>query len=138
MNQPACTHSHSSQGSERSPQIRRSRGVTPPRPALLLEGVEVARSDDGAAATLDRAEVKGLHPVLDHSTRYTKVRDAAQAVARHLADSDEAHAAAEARDDGRKGLALSASTEPPSLRAHNLCRTTRTRAEQVVHPTARV
>ena len=66
MNQPACTHSHSGQGSERSPQIRRLRGVTPPRPALLLEGVEVARSDDGAAATLDRppstTAVHGLRP----------------------------------------------------------------------------
>ena len=129
MNQPACTHSHSGQGSERSPQIRRLRGVTPPRPALLLEGVEVARSDDGAAATLDRPEVEGLHPVLDNSTRHTNVRHAAQAVARHLTDSDEAHAAAEAGDDGCKGLALSASTEPPPLLARHL---RRTRAEQVV------
>jgi len=82
MNQPACTHSHSSQGSNRSPQIRRSRDVTPPRPALLLEGVEVARSDDGAAATLDRPEVEGLmditpasdHPILSYFVSEYKTR----------------------------------------------------------------
>ena len=58
------------------------------------------------------------------------VRHAAQVVARHLADSDEAQTAAEAGDNGRKGPALSASAEPPSLLTRHL---RRTRAEQVVY-----
>ena len=88
MNQSACTHSHSSQGSDRSPQIRRSRGVTPPRPALLLEGVEVACGDDSSTPTLDVAEAEELHPVLDQRAWHPDVGDAAEAVARPDARSN--------------------------------------------------
>ena len=77
-----------------------------------------------------RAGVERLHALLDDVARHADVRDAAQAVARHLAHHDEPDAAAQAREHARARLRLIARAHPlPGLARHG----GRASVEQVVH-----